>query len=83
VISRSREYAADRQGAYFAKDPLGLANALRRLQQAAKAHPMKEASPQTAHLFIVNPFRASFITKLFSTHPPTEERIGRLRRMKV
>ncbi|UCD55676.1 MAG: zinc metalloprotease HtpX [Candidatus Omnitrophota bacterium] len=77
AISRSREYAADRRGAYFAKNPMGLANALRRLQQAQRIHPM-QASPQTAHLFIVNPFRASFIANLFSTHPPVEERIRRL-----
>ncbi|GAF91227.1 unnamed protein product, partial [marine sediment metagenome] len=83
AISRSREYAADRQGAYFAKDPMGLASALRRLGEAAKIRPMKEASPQTAHLFIVNPFRASFITNLFSTHPPIDERIKRLRGMKA
>jgi len=83
AISRSREYAADKQGAYFAKDPLGLANALKRLQQAKKTRPMKQASPQTAHLFIVNPFRASYLTKLFSTHPPTEERVRRLQAMKV
>jgi len=82
AISRSREYAADRQGAYFAKDPMGLADALRRLSEAAKVRPMKEALPQTAHLFIVNPFRASFIANLFSTHPPIDERIKRLRQMR-
>ena len=82
AISRSREYAADRQGAYVAKNPIGLANALRRLQDAQRVHPM-QASPQTAHLFIVNPSRASFITKLFSTHPPVEERIRRLRGMRA
>jgi len=83
AISRSREYAADRQGAYFTKDPMGLAGALKRLQEASKTYPMKEASPQTAHLFIVNPFRASFITNLFSTHPPVEKRIARLQHMKM
>jgi len=83
AISRSREYAADKAGAYFAKDPNGLANALMRLREGAKARPMQEALPQTAHLFIVNPFRASFVTKLFSTHPPLEERVRRLREMRV
>ena len=83
AISRSREYAADRQGAYFAKNPMGLASALRRLQEASRVHPMQAASPQTAHLFIVNPFRANFITKLFSTHPPVEERIRRLQGLRV
>ena len=81
AISRSREYVADRQGAYFAKNPMGLASALRRLQDAQRVHPM-QASPQTAHLFIVNPFRASFITNLFSTHPPVEERIRRLQSLR-
>jgi heat shock protein HtpX len=81
AISRSREYVADRHGAYFAKDSAGLASALRRLQEASRARPM-QASPQTAHLFIVNPFRASFITKLFSTHPPVEERIRRLQSLR-
>jgi len=83
AISRSREYEADKRGAHFAKNPLGLAKALKRLQEAAKIRPMKEASPQTAHLFIVNPFRGSFIAGLFSTHPPIEERINRLRNMHV
>jgi len=83
AISRSREYAADKAGAYFAKDPNGLANALMRLREGAKDRPMQEALPQTAHLFIVNPFRASFVTKLFSTHPPLEERVRRLREMRV
>ncbi len=82
AISRSREYAADRQGAYFAKNPAGLANALKRLEQGVKSAPMR-APTQTAHLFIVNPLRASFIANLFSTHPPIEERIRRLRAMKL
>ena len=83
AISRSREYAADKQGAYVAGDPAGLAKALRKLRDGVKAYPMQQASPQTAHLFIVNPFRASFVTKLFSTHPPVEERVRRLQAMKV
>lgn len=82
AISRSREYAADRYGAYFSKDPQGLASALKRLSQSTKSYPMK-ASPETAHLFIVNPFRASFLTNLFSTHPPLEERVRRLQSMHV
>lgn len=83
AISRSREYAADKMGAYVARDPGGLASALGKLRQAAKAHPMQEASPQTAHLFIVNPFSASGVARLFSTHPPVEERVKRLRAMRV
>ena len=78
AISRSREYGADKYGAYFARDAKGLASALGKLQAAAKRRPMK-ASPQTAHLFIVNPFSASGVAKLFSTHPPIEERVRRLR----
>ncbi len=81
AISRSREYAADGYGAYFAKDSKGLASALERLESAAKVCPM-QSSPQTAHLFIVKPSRKSFISNLFSTHPPTEERVKRLLRMK-
>jgi heat shock protein HtpX len=83
AISRSREYAADRQGAYFAKDPNGLASALRRLREASKARPMQQASPQTAHLFIVNPFSAAGVARLFSTHPPIEERVRRLRSLSL
>ncbi|MBN1353884.1 MAG: zinc metalloprotease HtpX [Candidatus Omnitrophica bacterium] len=81
AISRSREYAADKHGAYFAKDSSGLAMALIKLKKATVLKPM-EASPQTAHLFIVNPFRASFITTLFSTHPPIEERVRQLQSIK-
>ncbi|OGW74962.1 MAG: protease HtpX [Omnitrophica bacterium RBG_13_46_9] len=82
AISRSREYEADRQGAYFAKDSMGLASALGRLKEASTVYPM-QALPQTAHLFIVHPFRANIITNLFSTHPPIEERIHRLQEMKT
>jgi heat shock protein HtpX len=83
AISRSREYAADKRGAYFAKDPLGLAGALENLSKAAKIRPMSETMPQTAHLFIVNPFRSSFVANLFSTHPPIAERVRRLKSMKA
>jgi heat shock protein HtpX len=77
AISRTREYAADRRGAQFAHSSHGLASALRKLESAAKRRPMK-ASPQTAHLFIVNPLRGNFLATLFSTHPPIEKRIERL-----
>ena len=80
AISRSREYAADKRGAYFAKDSRGLASALEKLGQVSRARPM-QASPQTAHLFIVNPFHGGFVAKLFSTHPPLSERVRRLRAM--
>jgi heat shock protein HtpX len=58
--------------------PDGLARALRKLQAAAEERPLQLATPSTAHLFIVNPFSASSLRGLFSTHPPLEERIARL-----
>ncbi len=78
-ISRSREFLADETGARLSGDPLALARALEKLQRAAEAAP-SEASPATASLFIVNPFGAVLggVARLFSTHPPAEERIRRL-----
>ena len=81
AISRSREYLADREGAEMSEDPGALADALAKLQSANQAHPMQSAKPQSAHLFIVNPLSAKGMANLFSTHPPIEERIGRLRAM--
>jgi heat shock protein HtpX len=80
-ISRSREYLADATGARICGKPLALANALRKLQQASTMLPMREATPATSHLFIVNPLAGSSLFKLFSTHPPMEERIARLEAM--
>jgi heat shock protein HtpX len=79
-ISRSREYLADETGARLSGDPLALASALEKLHRAAEAVP-SEAAPATASLFIVNPFGAvgAGLARLFSTHPPAEERIRRLR----
>lgn len=77
-ISRSREFGADAGGARFAQDPEGLASALLKLEDWSKRKPM-EASPSTAHMFIVNPLTGGGIAKLFSTHPSTEERVRRLR----
>ena len=82
AISRSREYEADASGARLTHKPLGLASALGKLQQASQMVPM-EASPATAHLFIVNPLSGRRLMNLFSTHPPIEERIARLRAMRV
>lgn len=82
-ISRAREYQADIAGAEITHDPLALASALEKLQQGVKARPM-EATPMaesTAHLYIVNPFRGGGLVSLFSTHPPMEERVRRLREM--
>jgi heat shock protein HtpX len=82
AISRSREYAADRDGAEIAKNPLGLASALRSMERAAQ-HQSMPANQATSHMFIVNPFSGglSGLKRLFSTHPPTEERIARLEDM--
>ncbi|UCF84733.1 MAG: zinc metalloprotease HtpX [Desulfobacteraceae bacterium] len=78
AISRSREYHADAAGAGFAGHPLGLANALEKLDTYSRKLPMR-SNPNTAHMFIVNPVRADKLTSLFSTHPPLKERIARLR----
>ena len=78
AISRSREYLADSTGASFAGQPVGLARALEKLGAYSKRLPMPSASPNTAHMFIVNPLSGGSIASLFSTHPPLEERIARL-----
>ena len=78
AISRSREYHADATGAAFVGQPMGLANALEKLGSYTKRLPM-HANTNTAHMFIVNPLKGSNIANLFSTHPPLEERISRLR----
>jgi heat shock protein HtpX len=80
MISRTREYSADRDGARIAGDPLQLANALRKLKFGTERIPM-EAGPATSHLFIVHPFSARGIARLFSTHPAIEDRIARLEEM--
>jgi heat shock protein HtpX len=77
AISRQREFGADRGGAEIAGTPTGLANALRHIEAGVKQIPM-DANPATAHMFIVSPFFGSGLSKLFSTHPPTEERIRAL-----
>lgn len=78
AISRSREFYADEGGSQISGKPLSLASALRKLEKSAQMIPMAHSGPSTAHLFIVNPLRGSSIMKLFSTHPPIEERIERL-----
>lgn len=82
AISRSREYGADESGARLSGNPLYLAGALRKLQAASQRIPM-DANPATSHMFIVNPLSGGGIMKLFSTHPPIEERISRLEAMSV
>lgn len=80
AISRSREYQADATGARICGNPLYLANALKKLHVGSQRIPMN-ANPATAHMFIVNPLRGGGLVNLFSTHPPMEERIGRLESM--
>lgn len=82
AISRSREYAADAGGARITGNPRYLASALRKLDTASGKIPMK-ATPATSHLFIVNPLSGKKVAKLFSTHPPVEERIARLEAMSL
>jgi len=77
AISRSREFDADAGGARIAGSPLGLVSALRKIESASRAIPM-DASPATAHMFIIKPFSAGGMFALFSTHPPTEERVRAL-----
>jgi len=80
AISRSREYQADATGARLCGNPLWLASALKKLHLGAQRVPM-DASPATAHMFIVNPLRGGGMTSWFSTHPPMEERVARLESM--
>ena len=82
AISRSREYLADETGARLSHNPESLARALEKLSMASQRMPMQDANPATAHMFIVNPLSAKNIANLFSTHPPMEERIRRLRSMR-
>jgi heat shock protein HtpX len=82
AVSRAREFQADATGARLAGRTWGLSKALEKLQMAQQVAPM-DASPATAHLFIVNPLSGRALMNLFSTHPPLEERIARLRAMKI
>jgi len=83
AISRTREYEADRMGAEIAGQPMWLASALAKIDQAAHAIPnhTAERNPATAHLFIINPLHGGSMDNLFSTHPSTENRIAALREM--
>ncbi|MBI4849330.1 MAG: zinc metalloprotease HtpX [Nitrospirae bacterium] len=80
AISRSREYLADEGGSRIAGNPRHLAGALKKLHMASQRIPL-EANPATSHMFIVSPLSGGGIIKLFSTHPPIEERIARLEAM--
>ena len=79
AISRRREYLADASGSLLTRYPEGLAKALEKI--AAENMPMRQASAATAHLFFANPFSKKSLSKIFSTHPPIEERIKKLREM--
>ena len=81
AISRSREFLADEGGARISGKPHALASALMKIEEAVRYRPMRNGNPATAHMFIVNPFRGMSIASLFSTHPPTEARIERLRKI--
>ncbi len=81
AISRSREFEADKGGAKLSGNPLSLANALRKLENANQVRPMPRVNEATAHMFIVNPLRAGGVAALFTTHPPMAERIRRLEAM--
>jgi heat shock protein HtpX len=82
AISRSREYAADEAGARIQGNPETLARALEKLEMATSVRPM-QVNPAVAHMFIVNPLKGMNFAGLFSTHPPLEERIRRLRHMQL
>jgi heat shock protein HtpX len=77
AISRSREFAADAGGARIAGTPYGLMNALRKLEMGSKQIPL-DANPATSHMFIVKPFSGGGLLGMFTTHPPTEQRIAAL-----
>ena len=79
AISRQREYLADATGALTTRYPEGLASALEKI--GASGSSLKKQNPSTAHLFFANPLKSGGISKLFSTHPPIEDRVARLKTM--
>ncbi len=82
AISRSREFLADEGGARLTHKPWALASALEKLEVASRQIPMASADPATSHMYIINPLKGMSLMSLFRTHPPTEERIARLRAMR-
>ena len=83
AISRQREYMADEQSAKITRNPRALANALLKIEQGVKAHPMNIGNTATSSLFIANPFKGSSLLNLFSTHPPIKLRVEKLNKMKI
>lgn len=83
AISRSREYLADESAARMLKNPDSLARALAKLKTGIAHRPMRHGSEQTANLFIANPFNKKGLTELFSTHPNIDERINKLKNMRI
>ncbi len=81
AVSRSREFAADAGGAEISGNPLGLASALRKISAGNEVKALNNSNPATAHMFIINPLHGGGVMKLFSTHPPIEERIKRLEKL--
>jgi heat shock protein HtpX len=84
AVTRSREFGADASGANITADPLALASALRKIEAYSRGTPPATTNPSTAHLFISNPFKSGggfAMASLFSTHPPTSERVARLEAM--
>ena len=82
AVSRTREFQADATGAHTCGNPLALASALQKLERGTEARPMKVAEG-ASHLFIVNPLKGANLANLFSTHPPTAERVRRLTSMDI
>ena len=82
ALSRSREYLADARGARILNDSHGLADALEKLEQGVRKHPLRQQNKAFSSLFIVNPFKGGVFVSLFSTHPPLQVRVEKLRTMK-
>jgi heat shock protein HtpX len=83
AVSRSREYMADEYSAHLTGRPDMLASALERLESCNRQQPMQHAEPASAHMMIVNPLSGGGLMSLFSTHPPLDARVERLRHMAI